>query len=186
MIVPLGLECSIAHYLRANHLRETALPFDWNVTPFTSVMRLLDSRFADFLREEHLVYLPPVQRLLFTEDGLSLVTANEMITPVVCRKHGMLLPHDFSVQGRLDYPRVKQAYDARCERLLDLLIADRPVTFVYHIAPLNDWQVRQYETAGVPLPVPQAVDCAGLAAIVHRINPRLPFNILSLDELKEA
>jgi hypothetical protein len=186
MIVPLGLECSVAHYLRANHLREAALPFDWNITPFTSVMRLLDSGFADFLREDHLVYLPPVQRLLFTEDGLSLVTADEVITPVVCRNYGMLLPHDFSAQGQLDYPRVKQAYDARCGRLRNLLIADRPVTFVYHVAPLNEWQVRQYESAGVPLPVPQAIDCAGLSAIIRRINPRLPFRILSLDELKST
>jgi hypothetical protein len=186
MIVPLGLECSVAHYLRAKNLREVALPFDWNITPFTSVMRLLDSRFADFLREEHLEYLPPVQRLLFTEDGLSLVTANEIITPVVCRNYGMLLPHDFSAQGRLDYARVKQQYDARCQRLLDLLMADRPVTFAYHIAPLNEWQIRQYETAGVPLPDPQSVDRAGLTDIVRRINPRLPFRILSLDELKAA
>ena len=55
----------------------------------------------------------------------------------------MLFPHDFSKEGVLDFPSVKEKYEKRIARLYNLAHSQR-VLFVYSSEELNQWQSKQY------------------------------------------
>ena len=55
-VIPLGINCAIANYLRLYNLRKHALPFDWIVTPIQSAIKLIDNDFDDFLCRDNLVF----------------------------------------------------------------------------------------------------------------------------------
>ena len=74
---------------------------------------------------------------------------NDIITPVVCRRYGMLFPHDFSGKGPLDYEIVKKKYDRRIQRLNDVMIKPVLKNLVFNRGTLNDWQLDQYRLAGM-------------------------------------
>ncbi|HMJ91326.1 MAG TPA: DUF1796 family putative cysteine peptidase [Candidatus Acidoferrum sp.] len=182
--IPLGRDCSISHFLRSRSLRNCAYPFDWNITPLSSAVRLLDNSFDDYLSAKNLVYLKPVQRLLFDEDDTALKMSDDIITPVVCQRYKMLFPHDFSAKGKEDYERVHLKYLGRCARLLKLIESSGPVSFIYSMEPLNAWQTEQYSLAGVECPETSAQDIEDLEAMLRHKYPRLRFQILTIKELK--
>lgn len=149
LYIPIGIECSISHYLRHMGLRYEAFPFDWNVTPITSALSLIKNNFEGFMEFENLQFLPPTKRLLFEENGLDVKITNDVITPVVCRRYGMLFPHDFSEEGLNDYKMVKMKYERRIQRLKDAI--EKPILkiLIYNRCALNDWQLEQYRLAGM-------------------------------------
>jgi len=65
--IPLGNDCSVSHFLRKSNLREKAYPFDWNITPLKSAIKLIENNFEDFLSLENLEFGEPCQRILFEE-----------------------------------------------------------------------------------------------------------------------
>lgn len=138
--IPLGNDCSVAHFLRKENLRNFALPFDWNVTPLKSVVMLIENKFEDFLDPVNLIYEEPCQRLLFKEKK-DLEIKEDIITPVICRKYEMLFPHDFSVKGLDDLALVKDKYLKRIIRFQKLM-NDRNTIIVFVVADskLNIWQ----------------------------------------------
>lgn len=147
--VPIGTNCSIAEFLRKTKLRRCALPFDWAITPVTSALQLIENRFQGFLEPENLVFLEPTKRFLYEEDGVTLRKSSEIVTPVICRRYGMLFPHDFSARGRDDLENVRAKYGRRIERLMGLLGAEDGMHLVYVQRPLLKWQKKQYRAAGV-------------------------------------
>lgn len=146
--IPIGFDCSISHYLRKVDLRKNALPFDWNVTPCMSALSLIKNDFEHFLNFDDLCFLPPTKRLLFEEDGLNTKIINDMITPVVCRRYGMLFPHDFSEAGADDYERVKDKYKRRISRFRDIISSPVAKVFIFSQGSPNDWQREQYKLSG--------------------------------------
>jgi hypothetical protein len=48
MIIPIGIDCGMADFLRKNNLRSLALPFDWNVT-YNGVSECIDDNFKFFI-----------------------------------------------------------------------------------------------------------------------------------------
>ncbi|MEM9161802.1 MAG: DUF1796 family putative cysteine peptidase, partial [Cyanobacteria bacterium P01_F01_bin.4] len=106
--IPIGVDCSVTHYLRKQKMRVQAFPFDWNVTPISSAISLIQNGFTDFMEEQNLLFLPPVKRMLFEENGIDLKVVDDIITPVVCKKYKILFPHDLSAAGKNDLPTVKQ------------------------------------------------------------------------------
>jgi hypothetical protein len=180
--IPLGQDCTISHRLRARGLRAAALPFDWNVTPLASAVALLETDFASFLEPDALIYLPPVPRMLFTETDGELKISDEFITPVVCRRHRMLFPHDFSARGVADFPEVREKYLRRIQRLRELLRSPAPICFLAHDAELNPWQLQQYKSAGYPAPKTRASERAVLFSRLHKRWPRA--RCLTLAELE--
>ena len=143
-IIPLGSDCFVTHQLRARNLRFEALPFDWNVTPIQSVISLLESNFVVFLSFKNLVFLPSCRKLFFKEDGLDTELTNEIVTPVVCRKHRMLFPYDFSAAGKVVYEEVAQKYNRRISRFRELCNSCLSILFVGHNGQLNEWQQKQF------------------------------------------
>jgi len=106
----LGINCDISHYLRAKGLRVAAFPFDWNVTPIQAAVELIRNDFEEFLHGGNLVFLPPVNRLLFDEDGVEVEIKNDVITPTICRRYHILYPHDFPKSGADHLGTVKDKY----------------------------------------------------------------------------
>jgi hypothetical protein len=53
-IVSLGHWCGPAANIRRRFNIEAAMPFDWWITPFDSLMKVLDERFANLFREENI------------------------------------------------------------------------------------------------------------------------------------
>ncbi len=146
IIIPLGNDCSISHFLRAKNLRKFALPFDWNVTPISSAIELIRNGFYGFLEEENLTESKPTGRLLFDERENGLKISNDIITPVLCKKYKMLFPHDFSKKGLLELKDVKSKYQKRIDRLYNILQSDKPVIFIAANNKINKWQKSQYES----------------------------------------
>ena len=97
--IPIGVDCSASHYLRAIDRRREAYPFDWNVTPISSAIQLIANGFQGFLERETLLFLPPTKRLRFDENGIDLKITNEIVTPVICLRYKILFAHDFSESG---------------------------------------------------------------------------------------
>lgn len=186
-LVPLGVDCRISHVLRGRGLRLTAFPFDWNVAPIASAIELLSNDFADFLNPDNLVFLPPVDRLLFDEDGAEMQMKNDVITPVVCTRYRMLFPHDFSKAGREDLPAVRDKYARRVERLTELLHSTLRLVFIAHDRELNSWQMQQYDAAlGSRFGNPREGWEAALAAVLDRRFPNLDYGICDLPAIERA
>lgn len=183
-IIPFGLNCTPAHYLRGMGLRVTALPFDWNVTPVQSAIQLMENGFTDFMEAENLIFLPPVDRLLFDELGVQLEIKNDIITPVVCKKYNILFPHDFPKDYQGCLATVQAKYQRRIERFMELLNSNVHLIFVHHNDELNDWQKHQYSMA---LEMEFANPCQGWGAIFSSVveakYPKLSYSLMDIGDL---
>lgn len=178
--IPIGIDCSIAHYLRSRNLRHEAYPFDWNVTPLRSSIQLLQNDFQDFMEIGNLEFLPPTNRLLFDENGIDLQISKEIVTPVICRRYGILFPHDFSASGREDFFEVKRKYQRRIQRIRKALNNPESIRFVFHNGRINSWQVEQYAMAGLDFEETTAEDLSQLTSEVKGKE----WKFISCDELK--
>lgn len=149
MYIPIGNDCSVSHYLRSRGLRYEAFPFDWNVTPIISALSLIENNFEGFMDFGNLQFLPPANRLLFDENGVDVKITNDVITPVVCRRYGILFPHDFSAAGPDDYENVKSKYARRIKRLMAAMDGRQNIDFIFSVVSPNDWQLEQYKLTGM-------------------------------------
>ena len=53
-VISLGHFCAVASELERLGYRDASLPFDWLITPFESVMHMIETNFNDFLVLENL------------------------------------------------------------------------------------------------------------------------------------
>ena len=166
-------------------MRVTAFPFDWNVTPIQATVELIRNDFEDFLDSSNLVFLPPVNRLLFNEDGIEVEIKNDIITPAICRRYQILFPHDFPRSGAEQLGTVKAKYNRRIDRLISLLQSETHLIFITHNEQLNDWQQEQYVAAFGQ----QLTNCYGkweqeLAAVLDEKYPNLNYSLSSLSHFR--
>ena len=178
--IPIGINCSISHYLRSNKLRHQAFPFDWNITPITTALSLINNKFENFLNLQNLQFLPPAKRLLFAEDGINLKSTNDIITPVICHHYGILFPHDFSVAGIDDYTLVKDKYSRRIENLMSLIEDEKNIVFIYHVERPNVWQLEQYRLSGEKFKVNSELEIKNVFKSLNLKNVKL----MSFDDLR--
>jgi len=186
VIVPLGANCSAAHYLRRQNIREAAYPFDWTVTPLTSIIDLIENSFSDYLNSDNLTYLPPSKRYKFNEQGTQLETTEELVTPVVCKKHKILFPHDFSELASRDLPHIQKAYQRRINRFIQLLSSDKKITFIINHGTntVNEWQHEQYQLAGTAFPQSSSTDVKRLFKALSKQYEISRFSVTKLSSFK--
>jgi hypothetical protein len=114
--ISLGGSCQTAHQLEVNKLKGPTLPFDWVVSPFSSVHTLIANDFADLLEKEN----------------LTLVQDDEVGWYVHDEKYRIRFLHDFPLD--LDFMRaydaVRSKYERRSKRLLELLNTSRRVLLI--------------------------------------------------------
>lgn len=152
-LVPIGIDCSVALHLRDCKKRTQAFPFDWNVTPIRSAIRLIQNDFSEFMSPRNLIYLPKASRTLVQEQGNETRIFPQMVTPVVDTKYKILFPHDFSIRGKEDLYIVREKYNRRISRLKNLLKENKKIVFIYNLREPNFWQLEQYRLAKVSFPI---------------------------------
>ena len=72
IIVPVGIDCGLVDALRKLNLRDTVLPYEWNVT-YSGVADIIKNDFSDDLEfkktEQNLAFLTNMMFFLFTKTG---------------------------------------------------------------------------------------------------------------------
>ena len=185
-IIPLGVNCAAAHFLRRQNLRKHAYPFDWIVAPLNSVLSIFKSSFPDIFSEGELHYLPPENRILYDDDEGNLKISETMITPVISKKYQLLFPHDFPIDARQNLNTIKAKYQRRFERLKELLNSDKKVIFIVNFGAdeVNDWQINQYLMAGIKYPDSNPDDVNQLNRFISTNHPNLDFKIMHFQKYK--
>jgi hypothetical protein len=151
--ISLGIDCYPATQLRKKGNKTFTFPFDWCITPMNSVLYHFETDFVDFLMFDNLVYLEPIERQLVA-DGIDIdETIQDIITPVICMKTGSLFPHDFSINGKDDYDKVKEKYNRRITRMYDMFDStENEFVFVAWHKPMtpkqinNSWRMVTYRS----------------------------------------
>lgn len=116
--ISLGKDCSIAYQLQKRGLRKQTLPFDWLVTKsFSQVIRCIESGFQDFFEDFKVVKQSDKFPLL--DDDWSPKGENETLS--VVNSYGFIFHHDFHSDLSSEIPSVKEKYQRRIDRLLQLV-----------------------------------------------------------------
>lgn len=125
-LVSLGSSCTPAWQIRTHLNQPEAYPFDWLVTPFDSLCRLLHDDFVRFIEP----------------DGLEPFSSN---TTIRNSRYNLLHHHDFKRTGRTmsanwmdDVPNVQSKYDYLIARWRALNSYSGRVIFVRHGGHLNE------------------------------------------------
>jgi len=144
--IPIGSNCDISHFLRANNLRFCAFPFDWNCASLQSIYNILINNFNLFLED---IYIGErIHRLYIDDTGQDETNIEkEFIYPVICKKYLILLPHDYKSIDNEHLVKIKQKYEKRIERFnnyinnneLELIMLYCNINF-----NLNEWQKSVY------------------------------------------
>ena len=158
-VIPLGINCNVANYLRLYNLRKHALPFDWIVTPIQSAIELIDNDFDGFLCRDNLFFGTQKQFQLllrrYLKYGIKLKYFEKTITPVICQRYNMLFVFDFLDSSDEAYQDAYLKYSRRIQRLKDLLVSkeidlifvardsDLAECFVAHDDNLAEW-IKEY------------------------------------------
>ena len=114
--VSLGYFCEVATDLEKIGLRNTSSPFDWCISQFQSIIRLIEDRFDAFLDRENMAQ--------------SIQNRNIYMD----QKNSIFFFHDFSQYKPCDvqYETVKEKYTRRISRFLERI--QSPTLFVRYIS----------------------------------------------------
>lgn len=185
IIIPLGLDGRLTWHLHTQGLRSQALPFDWLVAPLPAAIELVRTGFRGFLDRPSLIYLPAQERLIVREQGNDLRRLRALTTPVVCRRHLLLLTNDFGARGGDEYPAVFERYRQRVQALNGLLATPgAQVCFVAQALALPAWERHQYELAGLRFRNDRTAWKKRLLGALQKSYPQLQARAVELDELR--
>jgi hypothetical protein len=108
VVVSLGQACDASFQIRRTVGQSASYPFDWLITPFGGIRTLLRSNFTDLLDESVLEH------------------ENHY---VLNKNHGIKFLHDFHdlPNFRKDLPAVREKYQRRIYRFLELMRGDKRV-----------------------------------------------------------
>ena len=114
-IVNLGGDCQPQYQMKTNKLRPCALPFDYLITPFDSLYKILEERFEGFLKPENF-----------------MLKVNGKEKWVEDKAYGTRLIHDFPLNEKFldEYEKVRSKYQRRIDRFLNILDKSKKVLFI--------------------------------------------------------
>lgn len=114
--ISLGQDCQTAHQLEINKLKGPSLPFDWVVSPFSSVHALIQNDFADWLQKENVAFVEDMQVGSYVQDT----------------KYRIRFLHDFPLDRTFmqAYDAVRAKYARRAKRFIDLLKTAGRILFI--------------------------------------------------------
>jgi hypothetical protein len=114
--ISLGYFCGVAQDLEKLGLRNTSSPFDWCLTSFEGVIRLIDNEFSGFM------------------DYKNLAQNTNQRTQYVDTQYGVCFVHEFSKYKTLDeqFESVKEKYLRRIDRFKGNI--KKPTLFVRYIS----------------------------------------------------
>ena len=122
--IPLGSNCQPADFMRAFKIRFFAAPFDWCITPFESLYKVIKGDFKNFLSKENLTP--------FFWGG-----DNPIPNGILDKDSGIFYNHDFP-NYTFDsinqfYESVYTKHDRRIKRFYDQINAGKHVYFIRYL-----------------------------------------------------
>lgn len=140
IIISLGSNCHIASEFRWNGIRQEAYPFDWNLTPFQTLYRILEEDFALFLEEDLLFLRSDLLGVVNSHYGIQFMhdfpNHNPLVAPNL--QIGLLDDYDMSENAIcanfLEYlGPIRDKYNRRIQRFRNALSGTEKVIFFrYH------------------------------------------------------
>ena len=124
--IPIGEDCYSTIYLKSKKLRKFSTIFDWVVISPKSILELFKNDFKDFLLKDNLVVLRQSKRH-FKHVELEIMET----------KYNVFIPHHFNNIDN-DYNMIYDKFQKRIQRLNNLLINEKEVTFVFK--PTTDFK----------------------------------------------
>lgn len=116
-VINLGGDCQVFYQLSANNMRSRTLPFDYLITPCSSLCRLLENKFRGFLDIINL-----------------MLVKNEQNHPIHIEEtlYKIYMIHDFELNACFlnNYQSVKDTYERRIKRFLDMINKSKRVLFI--------------------------------------------------------
>ena len=124
--ISLGYRCQVAQQLGFNGLRTAAYPFDWLITPFNSLYKLIDFEFVDFFDKKNLQLRT---HFYYEDDGGHL--RDPRYLHVWEKKYNVLFRHHFQFnENYLDaYDIIREKYKRRIQRFYDTLRSGKYIYF---------------------------------------------------------
>lgn len=137
IVVSLGCNCAPAWYAREYGLRDFALPFDWCITPYSSLYHCFQADFKGYFRRKNLI---KSDQALFNQSTKSLIKhmkfeeLSEYFTWVLDSSIGMIYNHDFPDNNKVTidkyYWDIFKKYKRRIERLYKMMVSGKHVYFI--------------------------------------------------------
>ena len=168
--VSLGYNCDVAHLLRYSGLRKRAYPFDWCITPVSSIPYLIKENFIGFLDFRFLTFSEPHNAVMFEGEGNQTVETDNIVVTAYCSKYNMIFPHDFNDVSDDTLCKVRGKYIVRIDRFKTLMASNKTVVFIVNFDDLSVCR------AGID----------ELQVVFSEKYPDLKFHILKLEDVKVA
>jgi len=115
-IVSLGYNCETANSIIEMKARDSAYPFDWLFSKMWKINETMKQRFSNFFLQEN------------------LIKAKYKKNPAREKDNGFIYVHDGEYdilsQDITEYTNIKEKYNRRISRLLDLLDTGKSILFV--------------------------------------------------------
>ncbi len=188
--IPIGSNCFITQYLRRYGLRMEAFPFDWNCSSLKSVYEALNNNFESFLEN---IYVGEITKRFYFEENENhisdVISHNEFIYPVICKKYLILFPHDYKSIDDKTLESVKEKYKRRINRLnyyINNVGINVKVTLVYSNIDfvLNDWQKSVYNDCGIDIKLLTDNNIIYINKIKNMFKDHDNISVISFEELK--
>jgi hypothetical protein len=136
VVIPLGSSCHISTEMRCHNIRDQAFPFDWNITTFDSLYRILDEDFAHFLDQNYLTLREDRYSVINTYYGIEFRHDFPNDNPKI-NKHQQLdiPPHEMAefkiATDYLDFlESVNEKYQRRIQRFYEVASSSQQVIFI--------------------------------------------------------
>jgi hypothetical protein len=114
--ISLGYNCEIANSILTMRMRDAAYPFDWLFSKMWKINETMKLKFSNFFLQEN------------------LIKAKYKKNPAREKDNGFIYVHDgaydFLCEYITEYTKVKEKYDRRISRLLDILDNGKSVLFI--------------------------------------------------------
>ena len=141
-IIPIGANCEPSHHLNCIQIRQIAYPFDWNVTPLTTVIELFANNFSDILNYDNFIFSYKTLSVIEKDDKIII---NREVVTTFDKKLKIFYPHDFTDNSDLIKKEIKEKYLRRVERMKDVLNTSEEVVLYISNSPMTP-KVRQHYT----------------------------------------
>lgn len=120
--ISLGWNCQPAGFMRTHKIRFFAAPFDWCITPYASLYKVIKNSFRKFLKKENLI---------------PYAWNNSDINGILDQESGIFYNHDFP-DNTFDaiaryYQPVYDKYKRRIDRLFKQLGSGKHVYFIRYL-----------------------------------------------------
>jgi len=123
--ISLGYGCQPAEYMRIHGIRFFASPFDWCITPYTSLYKVINNTFSNFFRKNNLR-----PHAWDAQDGIP--------NGILDTATGIFYNHDFSENSfdaiEKDYQVQYAKYKRRIKRLFEKMVSGKQVYFIRYLA----------------------------------------------------